>query len=215
MTVSVSLRRRDRQPKGARLTLAGVATVLAALVAGPAAAAKGELKPVKGAITAGDFVALDLAGRAVKFSGLRGDVQDAPALFGEANTVLPRAPGRAGAASVVLLNFWATWCPPCRKEMPAMERLYRTYKDRGLVVLAVSQDQAPLATVLVFAEELKLSFPVWHDRDGLVGRQYSVPGVPTSYLVGRDGRIAWRVLGEYDWFSPEARAVVERLLGEE
>ena len=93
-----------------------------------------------------------------------------------------------------------------------MEQLYRAYKDRGLIVLAVSLDQAPVATVRDFAEQLKLTFPVWHDRDGLVGRQYSVPGVPTSYLVGRDGRMAWRMLGEYDWFSPEARAAVERLL---
>ena len=96
-----------------------------------------------------------------------------------------------------------------------MEQLYQAYKDRGLVVLAVSQDQAPLATVRSFAEALQLSFPVWHDRDGLAGKQYSVPGVPTSYLIGRDGRIAYKVLGEYDWFSPETRAAVERLLGSE
>lgn len=212
MTVIVSLRRRERQTRAAKLTLVGIATVLATLVAGPAAAAKSELRPVKGAITAGDFVALDLAGRAVKFSVLRGDAQDAPAWFGEANAVPPRARGRAGAAKVVLLNFWATWCPPCRREMPAMEQLYQAYRDRGLVVLAVSQDQAPLTTVRRFAEELRLGFPVWHDRDGLVGRQYSIPGVPASYLIGVDGRIAYRVLGEYDWFGPEARATVERLL---
>jgi len=58
----------------------------------------------------------------------------------------------------------------------------------------------------------KLSFPVWHDRDSLVGKQYSVPGVPASYLIGRDGRIAYKVLGEYDWLSPEARAAVEQLI---
>ncbi|MBI3575727.1 MAG: TlpA family protein disulfide reductase [Gammaproteobacteria bacterium] len=161
--------------------------VLSVFAAASAAAAKGELKPVRGAIAAGDFIAQDMQGKPVRFSEQRRN-------------------------KVLLLNFWATWCPPCRKEMPAMEQLYRAYKDRGLIVLAVSQDQAALATVRDFAEQLKLTFPVWHDRDGLVGRQYSVPGVPTSYLVGRDGRIAWRVLGEYDWFSPEARAVVEQLL---
>jgi peroxiredoxin len=187
MTVIVSLRRRDRQPKGAKLGLAGVVAVLAVLTAAPAAAAKGELKPTKGAVVAGDFIAQDLHGKPARFGELRGN-------------------------KVALLNFWATWCPPCRKEMPAMEQLYRAYQDRGLVVLAVSQDQAPLATVRGFADELKLSFPVWHDRDGIVGRQYSVPGVPASYLIGRDGRIAYRVLGEYDWFSPEARAAVEVLL---
>ena len=186
MTVIVSLRRRDRQPKGAKLTLAGLAAVLSVCTAAPVAAATGELKPAKGMVVAGDFIAQDLRGKPTRFGETRG--------------------------SVVLLNFWATWCPPCRKEMPAMEQLYRAYKDRGLVVLAVSQDQAPLATVRSFVEELKLSFSVWHDRDGLVGRQYNVPGVPASYLIGRDGRIAWRVLGEYDWFSPEARAAVEALL---
>ncbi len=184
MTLTLSLRRRDRQPKLAAL---GLAAALAAVAAVPADAAKGELKPVKGAVAAADFIARDL--------------QDKPARFSDVN-----------GKKVVLLNFWATWCPPCRKEMPAMEQLYRTYKGRGLVVLAVSQDQAPLKTVRDFAELLEISFPVWHDRDGLVGRQYSVPGVPTTYLIGADGRIAYKVLGEYDWFSPEARAAVESLL---
>jgi len=171
----------------AKLATLAIGLFLGSVVCLPAGAAPGVLKPVKGAAVAGDFIAQDMQGKPARFSAL-------------------------SAKKVVLLNFWATWCPPCRKEMPAMEQLYQTYKDRGLVVLAVSQDQAPHATVRSFAEELKLGFPVWHDRDRLVGRQYSVPGVPTSYLVGRDGRIAYKVLGEYDWFSPEARAAVETLL---
>ncbi|MEK7757999.1 MAG: TlpA disulfide reductase family protein [Pseudomonadota bacterium] len=171
----------------AKLATLAIGWVLGLLWSLPAGAAPGTLKPVKGAVVAGDFIAQDMQGKPVRFSEQRRD-------------------------KLVLLNFWATWCPPCRKEMPAMEQLYRAYKDRGLIVLAVSQDQAPLATVRGFAEELNLSFPVWHDRDRLVGRQYSVPGVPTSYLIGADGRIAYKVLGEYDWFSPEARAAVEALL---
>lgn len=210
MTVSLSSRREEAKAISTQVL---IGSVLALVIALPASAGRGELKPVKGALTAGDFATRDLAGRSVKFSELRGDAQDPPAWFGEANIVLPRARGHAGAAKVVLLNFWATWCPPCRKEMPSMEALYRAYKDRGLVVLALSQDQASSQEVKAFVDALKLSFPVWHDRDGLVGRQYSVPGVPASYLIGRDGRIAYRVLGEYDWFSPEARAVVESLLG--
>jgi len=132
-------------------------------------------------------VARDLSGRAVKFAELRG--------------------------RVILLNFWATWCPPCRKEMPSMERLHQRYRERGLVVLALSQDQAGSGEVKAFVDGLKLTFPVWHDRDGLVGRQYSIPGVPTSYLIGRDGRVAYRALGEYDWDGNEARRAVEALLG--
>lgn len=183
MTVIPSLRWRDHPAVPA---LAGMVVVLTLFGLPAHAAVKGELKPVKGALVAGDFIAQDLNGKPARFGELRGNV--------------------------VLLNFWATWCPPCRKEMPTMERLYLEYKDRGLAVLAVSQDQAPLAAVRDFAGELKLSFPVWHDRDGLVGRQYSIPGVPASYLIERGGRIAYRVIGEYDWFSAEARAAVESLL---
>lgn len=94
-----------------------------------------------------------------------------------------------------------------------MERLYQRYKDRGLVVLALSQDQASAQEVKAFVDSLELSFAVWHDRDGLIGRQYSIPGVPTSYLIGRDGRVAYRALGDYDWDDDKARRVVEALLG--
>ncbi len=151
------------------------------------AAGAGQLHPVKGTVMAADFIVPDLDGGAMRFSTLQ--------------------------RKVVLLNFWATWCPPCRKEMPSMERLHQDYRERGLVVLALSQDQASARTVRAFVDELRITFPVWHDRDRSVSRQYSIPGVPTSYLVGRDGRIAYRVFGEYDWSLPEARAAVDALLG--
>ncbi|OGI40636.1 MAG: hypothetical protein A2V91_03545 [Candidatus Muproteobacteria bacterium RBG_16_64_10] len=152
----------------------------------PAPAGAGELKPVKGEVMAGNFVTQDLKGQTARFNTLQG--------------------------KVVLLNFWATWCATCRKEMPSMEALHQAYRDKGLVVLAVSQDRVSARSVQAYVDELKLSFPVWHDRDGLIGRQYSIPGVPASYLIGADGRIAYRVLGEYDWYGTEARAVVETLL---
>ena len=188
MTVIAALRWRAPKAIPARSASerARLAALLAVLALAPLGAGAGELRPVKGAITAGDFMARDLSGRTVKFSELRG--------------------------KVTLLNFWATWCPPCRKEMPSMEQLHREYRERGLVVLAVSQDKGPTREVQAFAQELKLSFAVWHDRDGIVGRQYSIPGVPASYVIGADGRIAYRVLGEYDWTSPEARRAVEALL---
>lgn len=115
---------------------------------------------------------------------------------------------------LVLVNFWATWCPPCRKEMPAMERLHRAYRERGLVVLAVSEDTVPPEEVKRFAALLGLTFPVWYDRSGEAGRQYRIPGVPASYLVTHDGQLAWRVLGEYDWSGKEAIGAVELLLDE-
>jgi peroxiredoxin len=161
-----------------------IIAAMLALLAAPATA--GELRHFSG--TAADFAAQDLQGRAVRFSAYRG--------------------------KVVLLNFWATWCPPCRKEMPSMERLHRAYRERGLVVLAVSQDEAPLDDVRRFAVSLGLTFPVWHDRDREAARHFSVPGVPTSYLIAHDGQLAYRVLGEYDWDGKEARGAVEMLLDE-
>ncbi len=163
-----------------------LACALLVLLSGTALAAN-ELKPHSG--TAQDFAALDLQGKPVRFSTYRG--------------------------KVVLLNFWATWCPPCRKEMPSMERLHRAYRSRGLVVLAVTaQDAAPLDEVKRFAVSLGLTFPVWHDRDSAAGRQYQVPGVPTSFLIAHDGQLAYRVLGEYDWDGREAHGAIELLLDE-
>ncbi|MDP2827420.1 MAG: TlpA disulfide reductase family protein [Sulfuricellaceae bacterium] len=146
----------------------------------------GTLKPVKGSVQASDFITQDLKGKSVRFNSLQG--------------------------KVVLLNFWATWCANCRKEMPSMEALHQAYKNKGLVVLAISQDQVNASVVQAYVEEMKMSFPVWYDRDGLVGRQYGIPGVPVSYLIGADGRVAYRVTGDYDWFGTEARAAVESLL---
>lgn len=96
-----------------------------------------------------------------------------------------------------------------------MERLHRAYRSRGLVVLAVTaQDAAPLDEVKRFAVSLGLTFPVWHDRDSAAGRQYQVPGVPTSFLIAHDGQLAYRVLGEYDWDGREAHGAIELLLDE-
>lgn len=95
-----------------------------------------------------------------------------------------------------------------------MEQLHQTYRDRGLVVVAVSQDTVPLEKVKRFVALLGLSFPIWYDRDGGAGRRYEVPGVPASYLISADGQIAYRVLGEYDWTGREALGAIELLLSE-
>jgi len=112
---------------------------------------------------------------------------------------------------VVFLNFFATWCVPCREEMPAMDRLYRTYKDKGLVVLAVDiRERAK--TVQAFTQELTLSFPALLDKDGSVAYTYSVRPVPATYLIGRDGKIMWRAFGPREWSSSNARKYFARLL---
>jgi peroxiredoxin len=116
---------------------------------------------------------------------------------------------------VVLLNFWATWCPPCRAEMPSMEKLYQAYRDRGLVILAISGDRAGTQVVESFVEELGLTFLIVLDPADEVFAQYGVRGLPTSYLLDRRGRIVSAEAGARDWNSKAARQVVEALLREE
>lgn len=114
---------------------------------------------------------------------------------------------------VVLLNFWATWCPPCVREMPAMERLYAEYKGRGLDIVAVSLDQGKLDEVRSFTEKLKLSFPIVLDPAHDVKNTYQVRALPTTYVVDREGRIIAWGMGAREWDGPAARALVEQLLG--
>jgi peroxiredoxin len=114
---------------------------------------------------------------------------------------------------VVFLNFWATWCVPCREEMPAMERLYQRFRDRGLVVLAVSVDRTA-APVGPFVGELRLTYPIGLDPTMALAKEYGVRGLPASFLITRAGRLAARALGPREWDSSAAHAVVETLLRE-
>jgi peroxiredoxin len=93
-----------------------------------------------------------------------------------------------------------------------MQRLYQAYKDKGLEVVAVSVDTTSSGEVRAFTEKLGLTFTALHDRDSLVSRLYNNPGVPSSYLIDAQGKLAYRVLGEYDWFGETAKNAVEGLL---
>ena len=112
----------------------------------------------------------------------------------------------------VLLNFWATWCLPCRTEMPSMEHAYHALKEKGLVVLAVNLDAGSRGPVDDFVKELALTFPILLDSPGTSTRTYRVFGLPTSFLIGRNGRIAGRDVGARDWDRGEARKKLEALL---
>lgn len=114
---------------------------------------------------------------------------------------------------VVLLNFWASWCVPCREEMPAMEKLYQEYKDKNFVVLAVNvKDRRPEA--LNFVKELKLTYPVAFDPEGQVAALYGAWGLPTTYLIGPKGEGLARGWGPAEWYSPAARRMFKELLEE-
>ena len=113
---------------------------------------------------------------------------------------------------VVLLNFWASFCSPCLEEMPALEALWQDYREQGFVVLAVAVDRGSIDPVRRFVETGNYSFPIPLDPDGDVRKQYEVMALPTTYLIGRDGRFAGRVLGAREWNSAQGRLIVQELL---
>jgi thiol-disulfide isomerase/thioredoxin len=112
---------------------------------------------------------------------------------------------------VVFLNFWATWCVPCRDEMPLMEALYREYKDQGLAIVAVDFRENK-ATVRRFFDELGLSFDALLDVDGEVSEQYGAFSLPLTYFIDRDGRFVGKVVGIRPWDRADARAFIRELL---
>jgi len=113
---------------------------------------------------------------------------------------------------VTLINLWATWCGPCRAEMPSIERLYQAYRDRGFRVAAVSVDEGGADAVLAFGRQLGLTFDLLHDQSGLIQRAYRTDGLPQSILIGRDGRVDYMAMGAVEWDSPALRQRVEQLL---
>jgi peroxiredoxin len=154
-------------------------------------------QPVIAGTSAPDFVATDMAGNQVRLSDYEG--------------------------RVVLVNVWATWCAPCRNEMPSMQRLYEALGDTDFEILAVSIDAAvgqtsaagqPGGDLKAFADELGLTFPILHDPEGRIERIYQTTGVPETFLVGRDGLIYKKVAGGTEWDAPVNQGLVRRLLGE-
>lgn len=115
---------------------------------------------------------------------------------------------------VVLLNFWATWCPPCRLEMPTMEKAYRKYRDKGFEVVAVSVDAGPKSSVKSFLRELGLSFQVLLDPDMETLRAYRGFSLPMTVVIDRQGVIRSRELGYRDWSDGESTKLLQRLLSE-
>jgi thiol-disulfide isomerase/thioredoxin len=112
---------------------------------------------------------------------------------------------------LVLLNFWATWCPPCREEMPSMERLYQRYRDREIMVLALSIDRN-IDAVAPFVREYRLTFPIGLDPEAAVAGEYGVRALPTTYLIDARRQVVALAMGARDWDGQAARGVVDELL---
>jgi peroxiredoxin len=112
---------------------------------------------------------------------------------------------------VVMVNFWATWCPPCLEEMPAMERLYRRHKDAGFTLVAVSVD-TDAAKVKPFLASNKLTFPVGLDPRMELANTYAVRALPSSFIVDRAGNLAALAIGPRHWDNAAAHALVEGMV---
>jgi peroxiredoxin len=116
---------------------------------------------------------------------------------------------------VVLLNVWATWCLPCRVEMPSIEKLHQAYAPKGLRIVAVSVDDPGTdAQIRDFVKSFGLTFEVLHDAPNKISEEYQLTGYPETFVIGRDGVIRKKVMQATDWNAPENRALVERLLAE-
>ncbi len=131
-----------------------------------------------------EFSLKDLNGRYVTLSSLRG--------------------------RVVLLNFWATWCPPCISEMPVFNRLYKEMRPRGLEVVAISTDRSE-GYVRDYVGKHGLDFRVLYDEDRAVTKQYKVFSMPTTFLIDKNGFIVEKFFGEYDWTDQVIKKKIEKL----
>ena len=175
-------------------SVGAIFVVLAALV-GAGWFVKDRFRPVEVGTPAPDFTVRDLDGTTVSLSDLEGEV--------------------------VLLNVWATWCPPCREEMPSMERLHRELEPEGLRVVAVSidaeqgrRDASGRAggNIREFAEEMGLTFDIWHDPSGRIQQTYRTTGVPESFVIDRSGYIVKKDIGGVEWDTDARIELIRRLL---
>lgn len=116
---------------------------------------------------------------------------------------------------VVLLNIWATWCDPCRNEMPNIEKLHQELGPAGLKVVAISIDQPGMEpSIREFAQQYGLTFEILHDADGKIETDYQTSGFPETFVIGKDGVIRKRVIGATDWAAESQKALIRQLLSE-
>ena len=134
-----------------------------------------------------EFSVLSLEGKAVSLSSYRG--------------------------KVVMVHFWATWCPPCVEELPTLERLYRAYYGKDLEILAVSVDEGGADAVGQFMKKNRFSLPVLLNPDKSVASAYGTFKFPETYLIDREGIIRRKIIGAADWTSPAAQEIIQAMVG--
>lgn len=164
-------------------TLAAAASALMACGGEADGDRRGEEEPYP----APEFEAVTLAGDSVALSDLEGQV--------------------------VLLNVWATWCTPCRQEIPELQALHEAHGDQGLRVVGVTVDHGGAAAqIRQFIDELGMTYPIWWDPDQTVVSRFDAMGVPLTVLIDRSGHVVWEHLGAFQRGDPELMAAVDRAL---
>jgi peroxiredoxin len=112
---------------------------------------------------------------------------------------------------VVVVNFWATWCPPCRHELPSLQRLWEDMREEGVVVLGVNVGEDP-DSIFFFTADYPVDFPLLLDRDSAVIEAWPVVGIPTTFIVDTRGRMVYRAVGAREFDHPDIRAALRDLL---
>lgn len=113
---------------------------------------------------------------------------------------------------VVFLNFWSTWCGPCKEEMPSMEALYQEFKDKDFVFLTISVDYEGLKPVKEFIEKHRYTFPVLIDQKGETLDLFDVKGIPTTFIIDKQGLMLGKAIGPRNWKSPEVVTLLNQLI---
>lgn len=175
------------QPARSKLTITLVSIVILAVTFGIVWLQSAKYEPLTVGKEAPDFVLPNLNEKSVRLSDYRG--------------------------KVVFLNFWATWCKPCREEMPSMEVLYKNFDRDGLVVLAVSIDRVTTKKdIPPFVSSMNLTFPVLVDSWGQTDKRYKLMGVPETYIIDQQGILREKIIGPRDWTVLDNLQTITRLL---
>jgi len=150
--------------------------------------AKLDIKPIKGNKALPSLSLEDLNGKKVDLKSFKG--------------------------KVIFLNFWATWCGPCKEEMPSMETLYRQFKDRNFVFLTISVDYEGSKPVREFIEKSRYTFPVLVDQKSETLDIFEVTGIPTTFVIDKQGKMLGKAIGPRDWNSSEIVSYLTQLISQ-